>query len=241
MSFIHIKKTRIEQLEGWIEAFAVPAMSIQSPQGKKLIPNPLGHEACLFQTLEESIEATHRAGFDALYEGRKFYRPEKAAEVRPKPSSSRSPSAPTALNEAVPILIQRLQDREPTVIANAAVALGELRAHTAVSAMIGILGHEDPNVRKAVAEALSKLGDSALPSLKAAYQQALISQDKQASYIRLTVMSAYLSYTYTHRELLPELLPQVVDALNDDSWLVRAQAALVLAQSAQYYRDDASE
>ena len=232
MSFIHIKRKTIQKPEGAIEVFAVPAVAITSAQGKILIPNPAGNEACVFQTLEEAEQAVQRAGFDYIYEGKKTY-----ALTKNRDASRISPSEASPLESAIPILLERLKDREPTVIANTAFALGELRALEATHALSDLLGHEDFAVRKEVAEAYAKLGRNALSVLINAFNQARRRPEKNASHARLTIMTAYLEMVQTHRDLIPDLLPQAVEALNDESWLVRAQAALVVGHAARLLRD----
>jgi hypothetical protein len=242
MTFLHINKQRMPHPDGpqagYKEVFTVPAVAITTGQGRKLIPNPHGTETVAFNSLEEAEEAVRRAGFDYIFEGKKTYTmPPPAASGRaPGASLSVVSSGTVSWQDAVTLLIERLQDREPSVIAHAAFALGELQATQAVRALILHLGHEDSGVRKEVSEALAKLGEPALPHLRAAYTEARTSREKNASYVRLSVINSYLQLTYTHRELLERVLPQVIDALSDESWLVRSQAALVIGQSAQYFQ-----
>jgi hypothetical protein len=233
MSFIHIKKQRIQRPEGPVEVYAVPAVALMSGQKKILIPNPAGSEACVYPTLEEAEEAVMRAGFDYVFEGKKTY---ALGRKTGKASATQQPE--DILESAVPLLIERLQDREPSVLSNTAFALGELRAAEAAEAMVHLLGHEEGGVRKEVAEALAKLGQVSIPILRKAFSDAQRSYDKHATHVRLTVITAYLAMTHSHRELLEEVMPQVIEALKDESWLVRAQAALVVGQSAQYLRPD---
>lgn len=238
MGFIHIKKQNVTGPEGEPRTvYAVQAIAINAPQGKRLIPNPSGNEACVFDTFEEAEAAVQRAGFDYIFEGRKVYLTDRmAAPHRPVPTYGDYGAA--ALQGAVPLLIERLRDREPSILANAAFALGEIRDPACIQPLIDILGHEDANVRKAVAEALAKLGGGALGALQAAYENARTTREKYGAHARLTVMTAYLEMTHTHRELLNQVLPQAIGALTDENWLVRAQAALVVGQAAQFFRDE---
>ncbi len=234
MSFIHIKKQTVKGADGTSqEVFAVQALAINSPQGKKLIPNPAGSETCAFNSFEEAIESVRHAGFDYIFEGKKTYLMDRVH--RPK---KRIRTGLDAFSDAVPLLLERLQDKEPAVITHAIFALGELEEESALLPFMDALGHEDSNVRKALAEALAKIGRSALPHLVTAYQAAKQNKEKYASHIRLTVMGAYLEMTHTHRELLSLILPQAVEALEDENWMVRSQAALVVGRAAQYFRDD---
>lgn len=236
-SFIPIKKIKKRGPEGEPQTFyAVPSMAIATPQGRILIPNPSGNEAGLFATLEEAEEAIRRAGFDYEFEGQKTY-----AFSQPATSPQKvSKASGNPLEQAIPLLIQHLKDRESSVVANAVFALGAIRAYIALDALTAILGHDDPTVRKNLAEAMARLGASALPKLIEAFNQARTSTGKQAPYIRLTVLSAFLEMLEqgigTHYS--PQFLPLTVEALTDESWLVRSQAALVLGRTAQALEDE---
>jgi hypothetical protein len=151
MSVIHIKKIQKASAEhGVQEFFAVTSVGIATPQGKKLIPNPAGKEALLFETLEEAESAIRRAGFDYEFQGKTTYLFEQAKKQK-------TVGATASLDSAVPILIQRLHDREPTVVANSVFALGMLRATEALESIVGILGHDDAGVRKSVSELRRKV------------------------------------------------------------------------------------
>jgi HEAT repeat protein len=213
------------------DVYAVPSVAIDSPQGKMLIPNPLGREAALFATFEEAEDAIRRAGFDYEFEGKTTYTMNETSSKRPH--SAIVGGQP--LEAAIPLLIAQLKEREPSVAANAAFALGALRSGQALEPLVAILGHDDPAVRKNTAEAIARLGAVAVPYLKQAYEKALGSTHKNAPYIRLTIMNTFL-------EMLEQgsgvgysghYLPLAVHALNDDSWLVKAQAALLVGRTAQ--------
>lgn len=227
MTLLHIKRQRPILPDGSMgEVFAVPAMAIQTGEGKKLIPNPAGQEVCHFDSLEAAVDAIQRAGFDYEFEGRR---------VSTLGSHAFPGSTPPQdlLKAAIPLLINRLQEKEPTVVGNALFALGELRAEEALGPMIAILGHEEGGVRRHLAEALAKFGEKAMASLRKAYEKAQRSKDPNASYIRLTIISTYLEMARTQQwDPVRDALPQILHALEDDNWLVRAQAALVIGQSA---------
>lgn len=230
MSLIHIKKIQKQDpKEGLQELFAITAVGIATPQGKKLIPNPAGTEALLFETLEAAEAAARYAGFDYEYEG-------QTTRIFGGPPSGKPLASGNNLSAAVPTLIQRLRDREPSVVTHSAFALGALRAHEALEPLIAILGHDDASVRKSVSEALAKLGASAVISLKASYEKAQKSNQVSAPYIRLTVMSTLLEMTQIGQGIivLEQCLPLVLSGLDDESWLVRAQAALVIGQVAAF-------
>ncbi|WP_373532611.1 HEAT repeat domain-containing protein [Vampirovibrio sp.] len=237
-SFIPIKKIKKRTTEGQVQVwFAVPSMAIATPQGRVLIPNPSGAEAALFPSVEEAEEAIRRAGFDYEFEGKQVFAFNQPAGGL-KPTALQAGASP--LEQAVPLLIQQLKDRESSVVANAAYALGSVRAYAALDALSAILGHDDPGVRKQVAEAMARLGAAALPKLTAAYEQARTNTGKQAPYIRLTILSAFLEMvehgngpTFSN-----QFLPLAVTALGDDSWLVKAQAALLIGRTAQSLEEE---
>ena len=227
MSFVHIKKIQHHDAKLGVlrEVYAVASMAIVTPQGKKLIPNPSGQEALLFETLEEAQQAVRLAGFDYIFEGKKTY------TIKPEGPALPVNSSGVSLTDAIPALMHQLNDREPSVVANAAFALGALRATNALEALSECLGHDDPNVRKQVAEAMARMGAASLSWLRDAYEAAKTSKHKNAPYIRLTVMSAYLELAQVMPGLIDYVLGQVLDGVQDESWLVRAQAAQVVGQA----------
>jgi|GEM_PF-2395427 len=236
MSCIPIKKIQKRDAAGELkEYFAVPSVAIATPQGRKLIPNPSGNEANLFESLEEAEEAIRRAGFDFEFEGKKTY-------ILSQPSAGQSPARITSnpLEQSIPILIQQLRDREAAVVANAAFALGSLRAFAALDELADHLGHDDPTVRKNIAEAMAKLGTGALPRLRAAFEKSRSSSHKNAPYIRLTVILSFLEMLELGLggTLSDQFLPLAVIALEDDSWLVKSQAALVIGRTAQTLEEE---
>ncbi len=232
-TFIPIKKIQKRSASGQAETwFAVPAMAISSPQGRLLIPNPAGAEAQLFATLEEAEEAVRRAGFDYEFEGKQVYAFQST--VSAKSAAITRPGA-NPLEQAVPLLIEHLRDRESSVVANAAYALGTMRAGAALEPLSQILGHDDPTVRKNVAEAMGRLGPAALTHLSMAFEKARTNTGKQAPYIRLTALSAFLEMVEQGQvsSCSGHYLPLAITALQDDSWLVRSQAALLVGRTAQ--------
>lgn len=239
MTVIPIKKIqKLDPESGtFLDVYAVPSMAITTPQGKMLIPNPSGKEAALFQTLKEAGEAVRRAGFDYEFEGKKTY-----VYNEPSANSQKTAVAKGAkpLEAAIPILIGHLKDREATVVANAVYALGTIRAYVALETMTDILGHDDPGVRKNVAEAMARIGTSALASLRAAFEKAQASTHKNAPYIRLTVISAFVEMLEqpNGHVLAEQFLPMAVSALTDESWLVRSQAAFLIGRSAQSLEEE---
>ncbi len=234
MTLIHIKKIqrRLNPDRESQDAYAVPCVAIATPEGRRLIPNPSGTEAQVFTTLEEAGDAIRRAGFDYIFEGQTTH---LLAQPQGDHAGSRLPTTTgRPLEDAVPVLIQLLKDRESGVVAQAAGALGALRSQTARDALVGILGHDDPIVRKNASDALARLGTPALHALRETLVKARSSSHVNAPYIRLSVLSVYLEMLRqgTDRAAMGHFLPQAVESLTDESWLVRAQAAQVLAQAA---------
>lgn len=232
MTTIHIKKlTRTNTTTGESsERFALPAVALETPQGKKLIPNPAGKETCLFDTLEEAEQAARLGGFDYEYDGKTTHNYD---------AYKKAPKAKTGnpFEDSIPLLIQRLNDEKSAVIANAAFALGQIRSEDAIPALCEHLGHDDSGIRKNVAEALANLGFPAIQPLRQAWQSAQNSVSKDAPYVRLTIMTAFLELINSHREFTGQILPMAVEALEDDNWLVRSQAALVLGNAAKLIYD----
>ncbi len=227
MSLIHIKRvTKNHPISNeMVEKFLLPAVAISTPQGKKLIPNPAGQEACIFDTLEEAEHAARMGGFDYQFEG-------KTTHMMEAPMKSASGHTPRALRDVIPLLIERLQDKEGSVVANAALALGEIAAEDAIVPLCQILGHEDNVIRKSVAGALANIGMPAIPHLQDEWEMARKDTSKQAPYVRLTIMMTYVAMGEQQQGLPISVLPITSEGLEDESWLVRAQAALAIAHLA---------
>src|SRR6478609_7627248 len=226
MNMIQIRKIRSEGKEH----YAVPCMALSTPQGRLLIPNPHGTETRVFNSLEEAGEAVHRAGFDYQFEGEIAHLPPPQHQNRPV---SRTGSQ-VNLADSIPRLTELLKDKEPLVITNAATALGNLQAVTSLDALSACFGHDDSMVRKAAAEAIAKMGSPALAVLREALGKGRVITHSNAVYIRTSALMAYIEMLERglHSSLMQQFLPQVMDCLNDDSWLVRAQAAQVLSLAA---------
>lgn len=236
MSLIPLKKVTRTQNGASKDFYTVPAVVITTAQGKKLIPNPSGTETATFQTKEEAIEAIRRAGLDYTFEGVPYSTSKQTSTTQNTTPLSELPLDATseALSRAIPILTQRLMDRESSVVAQSAFALGELQAQSAIEALIRLLGHEENQVRKEAAEALAKMGGPAIQPLLSAFRQAKSSSENNAIYIRLSVMTAYQYLIQSHRELLCLVIAQAVEALEDASWIVRSQAASFIGEAAPH-------
>lgn len=68
---------------------------------------------------------------------------------------------------AAPMLLQALRDTSTAVVQKAAYALGVLKAVTAIPALVALLEHETPELRNAVRDALTALGEAVVSPLTA--------------------------------------------------------------------------
>lgn len=233
---IIIQKRVRRRADGTTQAlFAVTAMALQTPDGRKLIPHPAGQEAAMFTSMEEAEQAIAQAGFDAMFEGRRLPSARRLADTSTRRALSPTHEPFEALGT---LLLKALSDREAAVVANAALALGELGDARAIPALIPHLGDDDPTARKAIAEALGKLGARTLPALEEAYRVATQHpHENNAVHTRLTIVMAYQDMLRSHREALFQVLPPLHTALGDPHWLVRSQAAQAVAQAARLWQD----
>src|SRR5947209_2495265 len=117
MTIVHIKKVSQQRTApdgSPQDGYAVPCMSIATPAGRRLMPNPIGQEAQVFDTLEEAVEAIRRAGFDYVFEGRTTHLlDEQKAQTIRRAGGSTGRSAPTPpMNTGRP-----MEDAVPTLVA----------------------------------------------------------------------------------------------------------------------------
>ncbi|MEB3286836.1 MAG: HEAT repeat domain-containing protein [Vampirovibrionales bacterium] len=230
---ISIRKIKSKGAGDIAENFAIPAMGIQTPQGRRLIPNPSGFESWVFDTLEEAQNAIHQAGFAAEFEGQVFPSASATQQIN-NPRASRAITLSTgSLEQSIPLLVKCLSDKEPAVVANAALALGNMQAAEALPALFQHLAHEDGTVRKQIAEAISKFAQAAVPYLQRAWDATQNGpSDSKTPYIRLTLATACTHWAQRNRQLPAPLLLISLNALEDSNWLVKSQAALTLAVAA---------
>lgn len=133
-----------------------------------------------------------------------------------------------AVEDAIPLLQEQLNDNVPSVVASAAFALGEIKDEGALPGLIHALSNEDPGVRKNVTEALAKIGKPALNAIQ------LSLRDKHWL-VRHSALAAILELIHLGFDLVPEVLPDALPLLKDESWLVRSQAAMVFGEAAKAY------
>ena len=154
--------------------------------------------------------------------------------------------------EAIPVLIQALQDGYEPVCLNAAYALGTIGA-SAVPQLIETLGDENGSTRRMAAYALAAVGAAAVPALSEALQHTEDAVRIEASYALAQIgdaaepaIPALLERTKDEcvevRRYLAEALgglgatavpavPQLIDIVaDDDDKQARFEAALALAQ-----------
>ncbi|NOZ29359.1 MAG: DUF4062 domain-containing protein, partial [Chloroflexi bacterium] len=118
--------------------------------------------------------------------------------------------------EAIPALIQLLQDEEWLVRRAAAQALGKLEASEAIPSLIQLLQDEAWFVRRAAAEALGKLeAREAIPTLIQLLQD-------EAWPVRQAAAEALGKLEAS------EAIPALIQLLQDEAWPVRQAAALAL-------------
>lgn len=226
METIYIRKQSKPNAPGE-SVFLVPAVGIKTFEGIRLIPHPYGTETTTFDTLEKTIEQVHRAGYAAEYDGKHYPLPTRQGATTPRPkvrSTGQTSPAMRAIESAIPFLHEQLKDNAPSVVASAAFALGELKDESAIPGLIHALSNEDATVRKNVAEALAKIGKPALNAVQLALK------DKQWL-VRHSALGALLELVHVNIDLVPDLLPDALPLLKDDSWLVRSQAAMLFGET----------
>lgn len=221
-----------------IEHYAVPCVTIASAMdtdGQRLIPNPAGKASAFFDSLEAAIGAVRQAGFEPTLDGQAIpgaISNASQAQTPPPPSEARTVADWLARGRAS--LLSRLDDREAAVRGQAAEALGALGATEAIPKLIVLLGQDDATLRRHAIDALASFGAHAISPLLSCYEQSSATHTP-----RLSVMQAFeaLLERPEGAEYLGLLLPCVVEkGLQDANWLVRGQAATVLAQAARLNR-----
>jgi HEAT repeat protein len=85
--------------------------------------------------------------------------------------------------EALPVLVDALQSQDARVRKAAAIALGQLRAHAAVSSLVGLL--EDEEVRDSAAAALLEIGSASGRTAVEAHREVLDMTKVQAEQARI--------------------------------------------------------
>lgn len=117
--------------------------------------------------------------------------------------------------EAVELLLATLQDKAEMVRSGAALALGELRAETAVEALAHLLTTDISACGDHAGDALAKIGPAAAPALIEAMRQAAVWARRRAAKALVPVEST-------------AAIPTLFEALEDESYLVRQYAGEAL-------------
>jgi len=230
-----------------LSLFVIPVMVLQTPQGTRSIPNPHGQEVEAFVSLEAAITAIEQAGFDAEFEGRHVRLQDSlnpaTSKPTPKPLSPQRQAEQLVndgLKSAIPLLIARLKDAEAFTLIPSVRALGILKPKEAIPALLNLLGHDNPDVREAVSVALSQFGSSIVGDLMSTYAK-LFSEGKgdTAYRKRLDILNTYHELVKRNAStVLAGVMSQVLQALQDDQWLIRSAAAQVCATLAQKQADE---
>jgi hypothetical protein len=231
METIYIKRQTKPKAPGE-SVYVAPAVGIKAREGLRLIPHPYGTETIAFNDLDTAIAQIHRAGYAAEFEGKHHPLPTAplAQKPRVRPRSLGATPAMRTIEDAIPYLHEQLNDNNPNVVANAAYALGELKDEGALPGLIHSLSNEDAGVRKNVAEALAKIGRPALNAIQLALK------DKNWV-VRHTALTAVLELLHEGVDLVPDVLPDALPLLKDESWLVRSQAATVFGEAARIFQE----
>jgi len=116
-----------------------------------------------------------------------------------------------ARDEAVPILINALADDDESTRCAGALAVGQLRATSAIPSLILLLGDHSGWVRGAAADGLAMMGEAAVSALG----QALQNENEG-----VRVRAAYA----LHKIGSPKSARWLFPALNDENYLVHTHA-----------------
>jgi HEAT repeat protein len=127
--------------------------------------------------------------------------------------------------EAIPYLLQALQDSDYGVRLNAAEALGQIGDAQAVTDLLRALQDSDNNMRRAAATALGRIGDAqAVPGLL----QALQDWDNDMHSIAAEALG----------QIGPPAIPGLILALQDKYSFMRFNAALAHSSGNDYYSQE---
>ena len=237
---IHIKK-KIKK--NGTAVFVIPGMSLLTPDGEKLIPNPNGLKPMAYEQLENAISATHQAGYDAEFQD----------ELFPVERQSRKKEAPTlgtqrhimvkdALQQGFPLLLKRLQDKEALVLVSAIKALSFYDKSEAIAPILTHLGHESSDVRAAIQQACCTLPTlQTLQALGQSYGTSLVNdRNAEAGYrVRLTIIKSWEAMANcVPTESFSVVMSHLLHALEEEQWLIRSTAASVFASITERHKQD---
>lgn len=117
--------------------------------------------------------------------------------------------------EAVDLLIETLNDGEEMARSGAALALGELKAESAILALARLLTADSSASGDHAADALAKIGSAAAPAL-------IEAMSHPAAWVRRRAAKALVPVESK------KAIPALFKALEDDSYMVRHYAEIAL-------------
>jgi HEAT repeats len=247
-AFMHIT-IKSRQKPNGETVYVLPAMGLLTPEGERMIPNPNGLKPLVFEDLQEAITASHRAGFDAEHQGQIF----PADRERTGSGGNRNAihrqatlMVDQALEQAFPILLKRLHDKEPLVLIHTIQALGYSQNARAIEPLLSLLGHESSDVRNSLQQAFSFL--PLLPTLKtlaATYGRSIVEHRNQEAgqRERLTILKTWDAMAKRHpADQFAPVMSHVLHALEEEQWLIRAAASgIVQTLNERKFRESLEE
>ncbi|XVJ52139.1 MAG: HEAT repeat domain-containing protein [Vampirovibrio sp.] len=224
--------------------YVIPGMSLLTPEGEKLIPNPNGLKPMPYEALDNALSACHKAGYDATFDGTLYPQAHaKARQARAIPMEHQQQfMVKEALQKGFPILLKRLEDKEALVLVATIRALGFYSKPEAIAPILQHLGHESGDVRQAIQQACCTL--PLLPTLQAlgqAYGQSLVHErNAEAGYrVRLTVLKSWEAMVQSlPMESFSVVMSHFLHALEEEQWLIRSTAASVFALLAERQKQE---
>jgi HEAT repeat protein len=120
-------------------------------------------------------------------------------------------------SDALTLLIQTLDDEEEMVRSGAALALGELKAETAVNGLAHLLTTDRSVAGNHAGDALAKIGQPAAPILIKAMKHEQARVRRRAAKALIPIESK-------------KAIPVLFEALEDESYMVRHYAEIALAR-----------
>jgi hypothetical protein len=180
----------------------------------------------------------HQAGYVALYEGKRFAPPSRATTPQPKTppilTQQQTFHMQQALQQALPLVLERLQDREPACLAQALQTLAaypsEPLPESVLLTVVQASYHDNPEVRTASVHALAQWFAADANRLLLLLSQQLSKaqmhpsqSETQRQRLGLVSVLAALAEQGFYDELVP-LMQLLLHALSDDYWLIRSTA-----------------
>lgn len=239
---IHIKK---KTKKNGSVVFVIPGMSLLTPDGEKLIPNPNGLKPMAYEALENAISASHKAGYDAEFQD-EFFPVERQARKQNAPTlgNQRHIMVKDALVQAFPTLLKRLQDKEALVLVSTIKALSFYDKSDAIAPILTHLGHESSDVRSAIQQACCTLPSlETLQALGHAYGHSLVNdRNAEMGYrVRLTILKSWEAMAdCLPTEIFSVVMTHLLHALEEEQWLIRSTATSVLASLAERHKQEPS-